>query len=211
MTNKQYDSGAEKLAKRRDNVVNVNIAHMSPDELKFIRLYCTLLRRQYYEVKTVMAVMSPSNLAVRSPVQAANVANRLNDFGRDFDAAIEKIKKKHKIKEKRVLHDEVSFLNELADIFALSFFKVVAVSDEDAENVTLVKDGWCSGEPSSWTTYVDLSQSPQDDYQKTIMSQIINFFSAITAWKKPTLQHKNVDPDEDREEYDEDDDWYPDD
>lgn len=211
MTKKQSASGAEKRAKHRNSAVNVSIDHMSPDELKFIRLYCFLLRRQYYEVRTVMSVMNPSTLGVRSPLQAAVVANQLARLGGDFDGAIENIKKKHKIKEKRVLHDEVAFLNELADIFALSFFKVVAVDANTAEHVTLVKDGWCSGEPSSWTTYVDLSEGPQDDYQKTIMSQILNFFSAITAWKKPTLHYKKVEPDEEREEYDEDDDWYNDD
>lgn len=211
MTKKPFVNGAKKRAKRRNSAVDLKIAHMSPDELKFIRLYCFLLRRQYYEVKTVMSVMSPANLAVRSPVQASVVANRLTQFGRDFDAAIEQLKKKHKIKEKRVLHDEVSFLNELADIFALSFFKVVAVDADDADQITLVKDGWCSGEPSSWTTYVDLSAAPQDDYQKTIMSQILNFFSAITSWKQPTLHYKKVEPDDEREEYDEDDEWYNDD
>ena len=211
MTKKPFVNGAEKRAKHRNSAVNVSLAHMSPDELKFIRLYCVLLRKQYYEVKAVMSVMNPSNLGVRSSLQAANVANQLAQFGDDFEAAIAKIKKKHKIKEKRMLHDEIAFLNELADIFALSFFKIVAVDAEDSEDVTLIKDGWCSGEPSSWAACVNLSEPPQDDYQQTIMSQIINFFSTITAWKKPTLNYKQVEPDYEREEYEENDDWYNDD
>lgn len=210
MTKKPSVNGAKKREKRRNSAVNVNIANMSPDELKFIRLYCFLLRRQYYEVKTVMALMNPANLSVQSPTCAAAAANQLARFGDDFDNAIEKVKEKHKIKEKRVLRDEVSFLNELADIFALSFFKVVAVDADDGEPLTLVKDGWCSGEPSSWATQLDLSEAPQDDYQKNVMSHIINFFSSITAWKKPTLNHKKVEPHEERDEYDEDDEWYQD-
>lgn len=158
-----------------------------------------------------MSIMSPTNLDIRSPVRAASIANQLRQLGQDFDAAIDKIKKTHAIKEKRVLHDEISFLNALADIFALSFFKVVAVNAEDAEQVNLIKDGWCSGEPASWVAHINSEAGPQGQYQKTIMSQILNFFSTITAWKKPTLRHKKVEPDEEREEYDENDDWYNDD
>lgn len=191
--------------------MKLTLAHMSPDELRFIRLYCALLRKQYYEVKTVMALMNPSIMAVRSPVQASHMAKQLSAFGEDFDAGLVAVRRKHKIKEKRVLHDEVSFLNELADIFALSFFKVVAIDDETANKVTLVKDGWCSGEPTSWTKYIDLSEQPQDDYEKSIVSHILKFFSAITTWKKPSLHHKQVESDDERDEYDEDDDWYNDD
>lgn len=195
----------------RNNAVKLDLSHMSPDELQFIRLYCSLLRKQYYEVKAVMAMMSPAGLAVRSPVVAADAANRLAAFSRDFDAALEKIKQQHRIKEKRVIQDEAQFLNEMADVFALSFFKVVAVDSEMAEQVTIVKDGWCSGEPSSWTKYVDLSETPTTDYHKNIVSHILNFFSAITAWKNPSLYYKKLETDEERDEYDEDDEddnWY---
>lgn len=188
--------------------MKLTLAHMSPDELRFIRLYCTLLRKQYYEVKTVMSLMNPATMAVRSPVQAASMAAQLAEFGEDFDDGLVAVRQKHKIKEKRVLRDEVSFLNELADIFALSFFKVVAADEETANKVTLIKDGWCSGEPTSWTKYIDLSAQPQDDYEKSIVSHILNFFSTITTWKKPSLHHKQVKSDEERDEYDEDDDWY---
>lgn len=211
MTKKPFVSGAEKRAKHQGSAVKLDIAHMSPDELKFIRLYCFLLRKQYYEVKTVMSVMNPTNLAVRSPTQAASIARQLTTLGDNFDAAIEKIKKKYAVTEKRVLHDEMSFLNDLADIFALSFFKVVAIDSEDSTQVALIKDGWCSGEPASWTNYVENASGPQADYQKTVMSQILNFFSTITAWKKPTLHYKQVESDEEREEYDENDEWYNDD
>lgn len=198
----------------RGSVVNLNTAHMSPDELKFIRLYCSLLRQQYYDVKTVMTLMRPDELAVSCPVAASALAAKLSVLEQDFSDALEKIRKKNKIKEKRVPHDEVKFLNELADIFALSFFKVVAVDSQTTQQITLIKDGWCSGEPSSWSNAVEITDNTQTAYQKKIMSHILNFFSSITLWKKPSAGYKNIESNEERDEYDEydeDDDWYKDD
>lgn len=188
--------------------MKISFDHMSEEELQFIKLYCHLLRRQYYSVKAVMAIMRPSELNVASPVKASKVANGLTAFGEDFEARIDQLRTKHKMRTRLFPHDEVRFLNELADIFALSFFKLVAYESDDAEQISLIKDGWCSGEPTSWAKQMDLSASHVSKQQQNIMSKIVNFFSSITAWKNPTLNYKPIKTDDEWDDYEEDDEWY---
>lgn len=189
--------------------MRLDISNMSKEELQFIRLYCALLRRQYYSIRAVMALMTPDNYGVPSPVVAATVARRLEIAGAVFDEKITALAEKHRIKPKRYPHDELRFLNELADIFALSFFKVIAVQGDDQPQITLVKDGWCSGSPTDWGQQIDLGAAAHEDWQAVIISKIADFFSSMLSGKKPAPKQKYPEPeyDPDEEEYPDDDDW----
>lgn len=189
--------------------MRLDVSRMSKEELQFIRLYCILLRRQYYSVRALMALMTPENYGVASPLTAARVAYRLENASVDFDAQIAAVAEKHALKEKRYPHDDARFLNDMADIFALSFFKVIAVQDDEQPEITLVKDGWCSGSPTDWGQQIDLGADAHEDWQQVIISKIMTFFSTMLAGKKAPPKQKYPEPEyeTDEEDYPDDEDW----
>lgn len=191
--------------------MQLNMADMSPTELQFIRVYCSRLRVEYDSIRTVMALMTPTECGVKSPVVAARIADGLKTLSAEFDTKLASIRQKHKLKEKRLPMDEAKFLNELADIFALSFFKIVAYDEvEYGVAPKIVKDGWCSGEPSSWAQQLE-DDSPESAYEANVISAIVQFFSSLMPWGNPTHGYKNLKANEDRDEDYEDDEWYEDD
>lgn len=191
-----------------DNM-RLDVGNMSKEELQFIRLYCVLLRQDYYSVRAVMALMTPDNYGVASPVTASRIAYHLKPASVDFDAQITAIAKKYALKEKRYPRDEARFLNELADIFALSFFKVIAAQDDKQPEITLIKDGWCSGSPTDWGQQIDLDAEAHEDWQQVVISKIMDFFSAVLSGKKAAPKQKYPEPEHDTHEEEEpdDDDW----
>lgn len=188
--------------------MQLNLDSMSTAELQFIRLYCTRLRDQYDSVRTVMALMSQNDFGLKCPVTATKIADALAGLGRNFDYKLAEVCAKHSLKEKKIPRDEAQFLNELADVFALSFFKVVAYENLEEAPPQIVKDGWCSGEPSSWAQQLDdTGNSPESN----IISAIVNFFAHLMPWGYPPHQYKNMKTYEERDEEYEDDEWYEDD
>lgn len=191
--------------------MHLNMADMSPTELQFIRVYCSRLRVEYDSIRTVMALMTPTECGIKSPVAATKIADGLKKLSVNFDEQLTSIRQKHGLKEKRVPWDEAKFLNELADIFALSFFKIVAYDNvEEAVTPKIVKDGWCSGEPSSWAQQLE-DDSPESAYEANVISAIVQFFSSLMPWGQPPHGYKNLKAYEDRDEDYEDDEWYEDD
>lgn len=126
------------------------IVGMSPDELRFIRVYVAALRRHYYELRTAIDLMNPDGLNIKDFYQAAQVADSLDDMHDEFETQIEAIRKKHNTPERAIKPHPTD--DDIADLFSLSFFKLITTTKDG--NVLASQPhnpvGWFSGKPEEW-------------------------------------------------------------
>ena len=188
---------------------------MSPDEWQFIRSYCASVQRHYELLQLVRVLMNPDWLGVKCPITASRLANSLANLQQDFNAKIEHLgQKKKKIKPDKGVQPE-----QIAEVFTLSFFKIV---DPLTKQVFLTDkgvpthDGWSSGHPTDWQYTV---KSLQEIYEQKVsqndapggllLQALLKIFSALPskAWIEDSGEGEY-----EEEEYDEDeDDGYDDD
>jgi len=196
----------------------MKFSSMSPVEIQFIRLYVTTLRRDYYLVRSVMDLMSPNGLGIKSFTDATKMALTLDEMHSDFETQLNRIRRKDHIRKINLPSGPTP--EELTNLFSLSFFKVVSVVDTAKSNEKIpINDGWFSGKPTEWKKTVDLyKKTPEDfgykmpDLLSNLFNTLIKFFPFDSAAKKwyegPFNPTKKVWPveDEDEQYFDDDDD-----
>lgn len=166
-----------------------DFAAMSPAEIQFIRLYVLALRRDYYLVRSVMDLMHPNNLGVRGFAEATSMALALEEMHGDFDKKITKLQKKHDFRRVKTLPGPS--VGELADLFSLSFFKLVNV-EEDAKSGKSVKtdEGWFSGKPTEWKKTLSEYKQVLKNASPSLPDLLSNFFNAALKFFPFDLNHK---------------------
>lgn len=193
----------------------LKIAEMSSTELLFVQMYVRALKRDYDMVQTVMELMHPEKTAVSSIVTATKLACGLERIADDFAAQMHAVDEKHKFRHTKPLPWPP--LDDLADLFSLSFFKVLTKT-----NGTKSKDaGWFSGEPDNWAIILD---EPMSGMHQNMVSNLpdafftdltkaakklfgISFFSEVFGqFKKPKNNWPVPDDDYD-DQYEDDDDY----
>lgn len=168
---------------------------MSPVEVQFVRLYIVTLRREYDLVRSVLDVMSPDGLSVKNFVAAVNISRGLHEMQRDFDSAISRIQKQKKIRKIDVPLGPT--LEELVNLFSLSFFKLITVEDATPETKEKTQhiNGWFSGKPEEWKkTLLSLKSVPKNK-GTNLPDLLSNFFQ--TALKFFPFHEKKWDLDDD--------------
>jgi hypothetical protein len=127
----------------------VDFAGMSAIERQFVRMYVHSLRRNYALFRSVTDLMNPAGLGVRNVVDATRLADGLADLHDEFETRLRRIQKKIGVKPKIVGGAEPT-LDDLADVFSLSFFKVVTTLESDTGAKEVDNNGWFSGKPAEW-------------------------------------------------------------
>jgi hypothetical protein len=161
---------------------------MSPAELQFIRLYVTTLRREYYLLRSVMDLMHPTGLGIKSFTAAANMAVELDGMHKDFEAQLARVQKKDKLKKSNIPIGPT--MNELADMFSLSFFKLVTVEDTPETGKVKTDDGWFSGKPNEWKKTLQLYKNTPKDAGFSLPDLLSNFFNTLLKFFPSDLNHK---------------------
>jgi hypothetical protein len=150
---------------------------MSPAEIQFIRLYVSVLRRDYYVLRSVMDVMHPANLGVKNFVDATKIALKLEELQLDFDAKLRACQRKNKIRVRNVPAGPT--LDELADMFSLSFFKLVVTShDKSGADKKVHQNGWFSGKPYEWKKTLNAYKGTPKEKTNSLPDVLTNFFAA---------------------------------
>lgn len=190
-----------------------NKESMSPDEWQFIRAYCASVQRHYELLQQVRVLMNPDWLGVKCPITASRLANNLAGLQQDFCAKIEDLGQK----KKNVKPDKGVKPEQIAEIFTLSFFKIV---DPLTKKVFLTDkgvpthDGWSSGHPTDWQYTV---KSLQEIYEQKVaqndapagllLQALLKIFSAIPSKNWIEDSGEEAYEEEEYDEYDEDDDF----
>jgi hypothetical protein len=117
---------------------------VSKTELQFIRAYVAAMRRDYYMLWSVLDLMNPAFLGVKEIVVAAKTARALQAMQADFDQELLALQEKHKLRRRG--GDNEPTVDQLSELFTLSFFKVITTSPKGKKK----DDGWFSGEPTAW-------------------------------------------------------------
>lgn len=155
--------------------VMLSLSEMSPVEVQFIRLYILTLRREYFLLRSVLDLMSPENLGVKSFTDATKIALGLAEMQQDFDSKIRRIQKKNSM---RTLYlPPVPTLDQLADLFSLSFFKVVAATD-DLPSGKFHNKGWFSGKPAEWKKTLGQYKEVPKNKTNNLPDVLTDFFTA---------------------------------
>lgn len=153
---------------------------MSPAEAQFIRVYVAALRRHYINLRTVVDIMDPDGLGIKNFYDATNAALQLNALQDDFDAAIDAIQRKRQMKTGRVKPFPTE--DDIADLFGLSFFKLITTQKTEPNALTKVvtQNGWFSGKPEEWQNtlkaYKNMPKGAVSDLPE-LLSQCFNAFA----------------------------------
>lgn len=133
---------------------------MSGTELAFVHAYVRALRRDYDLLQTVIELMRPENLNVGDVVVATHMAKELEGFFVSFESRLHALRSTHSFTQSRTL-PQWPPLDALANLFTLSFFKVVTnTGDIKPKNM-----GWFSGAPDTWSAIfsaADAADMPQN-------------------------------------------------
>jgi hypothetical protein len=116
---------------------------VSKTELEFIRVYVVAMRREYFLLQNVLALMHPDNLDVHCVVTATRIARELQAMHAEFDSTLHALESLHAFRKRN--YSDGPTIDQLADLFTLSFFKVVTDTPTGKYD-----DGWFSGEPGAW-------------------------------------------------------------
>lgn len=136
------------------------IKKMSATELRFIKAYVDALKRDYSLLLTVIELMKPEQLAVTNIVQAARFSKAMQEMHAEFELTINALASTAKFFRRK---NTVKYptLNELSDLFALSFFKVVTTVKAGPSALSKHNGGWFSGDPYSWqNVFENLQKNP---------------------------------------------------
>lgn len=154
----------------------LEFASMSPAEIQFIRLYITTLRREYYLVRSVVDLMHPSGLGLKSFSEATSVALGLAELQQDFDAKLRQLQKKNHPRTKFVSTGPT--IDELADLFSLSFFKIITTGESPAGVKSAHNKGWFSGKPTEWKKTLQSYKDVPKNKTQSLPDLLTDFFSA---------------------------------
>jgi hypothetical protein len=140
---------------------------LSVAEFQFIKTYVAAMKRDYDVLASVMHLMDPKKLGVRCIVQATDLAYELQNMQLDFEAGLRKIVEHHTFKHAPSKPSPTT--DEVADLFTLSFFKVVEKTSKGSKD-----DGLFSGEPNSWQ---QVFKSLQDASKHHKLKDMMSFYT----------------------------------
>jgi 23S rRNA maturation mini-RNase III len=158
-------------------------------ELAFIGAYVSAMRREYALLYSVLDLMDPRNLAVKDVVSAAKLARELQTMQSSFDESLHAIGKKHGSKLKSMT--TAPSADELANLFTLSFFKLVSATANGKKD-----DGWFSGEPGAMKKFFAALQNIEKQKLPQLLSPYLAAAFKLFANnpKKYPLNDKPLDP-----------------
>lgn len=180
---------------------------MSVTELLFIHTYVKALRRDYDLLSTVMHVSHPDVLDLKDIVAATRFARRAHRLQDEFEDKLFSLPRVTQLPRYRV-HSGPT-IEQLAAVFALSFFKLIKVHKTNVSEDMLQDNGWFSGEPAKWKTALMvmkdlLGQAPPkkplpNELLTTCIQMLNHFFGGanftLNAEKKfPTKSPKKMWP-----------------
>ena len=176
------------------------VAAMGPTEAQFVRVYVAALRRDYALVRSVLDLMSPDGLGLKSFSEAVTVSRGLQELQSDFDAKISRLQKKHKMR--KVAQPPIPSGADILDLFSLSFFKLMTTvkTDEKPDDEQVVYDGWYSGKPTEWKKTLHMYTAlPKDNKWPAalgnVFSQVFKFFlTTKPKWDVPPTGMKKIWP-----------------
>jgi hypothetical protein len=140
---------------------------LSVAEFQFIKTYVAAMKRDYDVLASVMHLMDPKKLGVRCIVQATDLAYELQNMQLDFEAGLREIAEHHTFKNAPAKPSPTT--DEVADLFTLSFFKVVEKTPKGSKD-----DGLFSGEPDSWQ---QVFKSLQDASKHHKLKDMMSFYA----------------------------------
>ncbi len=190
---------------------------MSPDEFKFIRLYCSSIRRDYHAMSTAIALTDPAELGLTCPFTIAKLAFGLEGMYREYAHKFASLGSPEKAGS--YLPTLLPSLDDVGHLFSISFFKIVDSATKLAIVTAANKtghDGWSSGRPADWqhslkSLYDIQKQQPSGGSSLGVAFQ--KLFSVFMSYSFSTLP-ESPDPDDDyyddEYDYDADDDGYDD-
>lgn len=154
------------------------IEHMSPAEREFIKVYVAALRRDYGLIFTVFSLMDPAQLAVTDVAEATRIAVELQHMHAEFEVCLHNLQSCRKFFKRGPSFSPT--LDQLANLFTLSFFKILTSVQKKNGVQQKVDAGWFSGKPEEWHKILEqLEKSkPFPEKPKTeTPSAIFNLFS----------------------------------
>lgn len=158
--------------------------YMSVAEKQFIRIYVAALRRDFNLLESVMALMHPDGLAIDDVMQAVAVATELQHMQAEFDKTLHNLPTTHKFSRKT--KPGGPSLDTLADLFALSFFKVFTVLESKKPWPKKQDAGWFSGKPAEWHQLFKQLEAASDKSEKKqspIFNTFAKFFPQLSLFK----------------------------
>lgn len=126
----------------------LDFSKMSETELRFIHTYVRALKRDYDLLATVMHVAHPENLDVRDITQATKLAATLSKMHQKFERTLFSLPSVKPLPKYRTSVGPT--IEQLASIFALSFFKLLKVDKAGGKSQPPKDAGWFSGKPAEW-------------------------------------------------------------
>lgn len=148
--------------------------HMSTAEKQFIRTYVQAMRRDFNLVESVMSLMHPDLLGITDVMTAVRAAVELQHMHVEFESTLHNIPSLHKFARKPLKSGPT--LDDLADLFAMSFFKVFTVLENKKKTPKKKDAGWFSGQPDEWhQVFKQLMTTPKESEKNK--SSIFNMFS----------------------------------
>jgi len=144
-----------------------NPNRLSEAEVKFIKTYVSAMKRDYDVLASVLHLMDPEKLGVQCIVQATDLAYELQELHFDFDAGLRDVAGRHKFRHMPPKPSPTT--DEVADLFTLSFFKVVETTSKGSTD-----DGLFSGEPNSWQ---EVFKSLQDASKHHKLKDMMSFYT----------------------------------
>lgn len=183
---------------------------MSADEFKFIRLYCSAVRRDYYAVDTAISLTDPRELGLTCPFTITKLAIGLQGMYREYA---------HKFADLGVKHfpDKlptdctpmlVPSMDDIGSIFTLSFFKLVDSATKSSIVTSTNKaphDGWSSGRPSDWKHSLKSLYEIQKQKPANVSVWSEAFHKLFGIFMSNSVVEQEDDYDEDDEYYNTDD------
>ncbi len=126
----------------------LDFSKMSKTELRFIHTYVRALRRDYDLLATAMHLSHPENLDVKDITQATKLAARLQTMHKKFERQLFSLPSVKPLPKYRTSTGPT--IEQLAGIFALSFFKLLKVHKPEGTAEVPQDVGWFSGKPTEW-------------------------------------------------------------
>lgn len=116
---------------------------MTQVEYDFVRTYVSAMKRDYYLLRSVLTMMNPKDLAVKSVMDAVALATKAATLHAEFEQRLDSIVAEKNYRIKQVATEPP--ISALADLFSLSFFTLAVKTDGKKAST----NGFFSGEPSA--------------------------------------------------------------
>lgn len=158
--------------------------HMSVAEKQFIRTYVQAMRRDFALVESVMALMHPDQLALTDFIHAVNVALELRQMQAEFEATLANTPSLQPFIRKSL--PAGPSLDDMADMFAMSFFKVFTVLENKKAWSKKQDAGWFSGQPEEWHKVfkeLEITVEKSEKKQSPIFNMFSKFFPQLEMFK----------------------------